>query len=155
MLKNHGHSIAEILAVFTVLIFASIAIALAQQPNQKLHEYRDQERQEDLRNILEEVLFLKETDEEAYAAILAQSAAGRSMIGMENLCPDSYGEHCMDSDMRDVCLQLGDWAPIDPYGAFSEHQTGYYLELRGDMLVAGACSPDIAEVLEMEVDIGI
>lgn len=158
----HGYTYSEVLIAVALVaggIFLILAIA---NPIARYERAKDEIRASDVQDILEVMLEMQYTEPEIFAGIIGAVAGGRTMIGESTLCAGNYGSMCSGSDIQEHCVNLGkasglkyiDSLPIDAKTkVFSKNQTGYYLELRDQTLIVGACNPKVQEKIELEASL--
>lgn len=150
-MKNpRGYTWPDIFWSLAVVVFLSLAIALAMNPWRILGKENDEVRINDVRNLMEVMLEMQQVDSEAFAQVVGPAASGRTMIGSAQNCAGSYGPRCSDELLSDHCINLADFAvpkylselPVDTAGKdFSPAKTGYYISFESGELEIGACNP--------------
>ncbi|PIQ67915.1 hypothetical protein COY25_03015 [Candidatus Uhrbacteria bacterium CG_4_10_14_0_2_um_filter_41_7] len=158
----HGYTYSEVL-IAVALVFCGVILILAMaSPITQYRRAQDEIRAQDVQNILEVMLEMQYTEPETFAGIIGTIAGGRTMIGESTLCAGNFGSMCSGSDIQDHCVNLSKAGalkyiaslPIDAKTqVYTNNQTGYYLELKDQTLIVGACNPRAQEKIELEASL--
>lgn len=162
MQNPQGSTTVDILAAIGIILAVTLVIVVFVNPVRELKREYDQQRVEDLRDLTEILLELRERDPHRFEEIVAGLGAERTMVGTADSCAGSYGIQCSDAVLNDKCIDLSVDAipdfvnelPVDPSGGiFSDERTGYYLSKLNDNLVIAACNPQLQSNIEIVADL--
>lgn len=162
MENPQGYTTLDLVAAAGVVLAVTLVIVVFVNPLNTLKREYDEQRVEDVRDLTEIVLELRQRDPERFENLLQRIENGPAMIGMGEACAGSHGVQCPDSLIQDTCLdiyadvipEITNDLPVDEGGdLFSEERTGYFLSHDGQELIIGACSPQIQSNIEISVQL--
>ena len=147
----HGYTLIDVIAacllVFVLLIVAGM---LFTNPAEELAKQRDEVRMDDVRDLMEMMLEMKQEDPTIFWSLLEDLEDGPMMVGTAESCGSDYKVDACGEQMD--CLNLLTWStvqeylpslPVDPNEeVFSYERSGYYLSYDDRVLEIGACSPE-------------
>lgn len=157
----HGYTYTEVIIAFGLVIAVVITVVAIMNPINKARIARDDVRTEDVRNIFEALVEMQFTDSEAFAGIVGTVAGGRTMVGTASICAGEYGPQCSNGTLQDHCVNLAELGvldyvktlPVDQKKDFSKKYSGYYLELKEQILSVGACNPEARDEIKLELNL--
>lgn len=160
MQHPHGYTNLDLITATSIVLFVfAIAILLA-NPFRSIEKMRDDQRDDGVRNLTEVLLEMQYREPDVFNEIVAQiQEGGRSLVGAGDSCEGSYGAQCADSVLNDDCLNITTQAvpryisylPIDPEAEiFDIDHTGYFVDIKNDQLIVGACNPERRSNIELK-----
>lgn len=161
MHRHHFHSPTplDVIAALAVVVAVCVLIIALANPEVKLARAHDAQRTEDVREITQAVLELKENNPERFSDLqsdLVSRESAKVMLGTGQDCSGAYGL-CGNEELDDVCFDLASYAadllpvvPHDPANVFTPAKTGYYLTFSDDSFEVGACAPERQEEIRLK-----
>jgi hypothetical protein len=163
MQHPHGYTNLDVITAMSVVIFAFAIVVLLASPFRSIEKMRDSQRDDGVRDLTEILLEMQYREPETFAQIVDDiQQGGRSLIGASDDCSGSYGTQCSDSILNDTCLNIVTQAvpryissmPIDPQGElFDIDHTGYFLDIKNNQLIIGACNPERVGNIELKAQL--